>query len=326
MLNELLPGVREIRAPLAAGYLWAALIWLIWGRHLPDASHATDVLSDLYALSKNISPIAIGIAASFLAYLIGILSISLSDWMTGYIENRLNVSVRYERRLRGIKDHTKFMRKAKKLQKRVDKNEVIQRLRETLEQRLEPHRESIAKEVFENKTREKLNVIRSKMRHPSASNRMLNKSGEFDEYFVSDVQTIVIDDLIVALERDLPLVPARLLGHDSELYNVYDRLQAEAQFRAGVALPIGFLSISLGIIVHPAWLLIILPIIAIFTTSLRKRREGLYILAESMLAGRVESPVFERLERITEASLLDRLIEDSDDDSGKPDAKVTPIL
>ena len=44
MLMNLLPGLRELRAPLAAGYLWiiTAFLWLSeWGR-LPTSRPAGD--------------------------------------------------------------------------------------------------------------------------------------------------------------------------------------------------------------------------------------------------------------------------------------------
>ena len=31
MLGNVLPGLRELRAPLAAGYLWLRFVWLVWG-------------------------------------------------------------------------------------------------------------------------------------------------------------------------------------------------------------------------------------------------------------------------------------------------------
>jgi hypothetical protein len=38
MLMNLLPGLRELRAPLVSGYLWLISAWLLLG-HLASAFH-----------------------------------------------------------------------------------------------------------------------------------------------------------------------------------------------------------------------------------------------------------------------------------------------
>jgi hypothetical protein len=35
VLTSLLPGVREVRTPLTAGYIWLTLGWLAWGSNVP---------------------------------------------------------------------------------------------------------------------------------------------------------------------------------------------------------------------------------------------------------------------------------------------------
>jgi hypothetical protein len=51
MLASLLPGLRDLRAPLAAGYLWLAAGWLYFAPLLPASVNDADrVLKDIIGL------------------------------------------------------------------------------------------------------------------------------------------------------------------------------------------------------------------------------------------------------------------------------------
>jgi hypothetical protein len=74
VLGSLLPGVREVRAPLAAGYTWLLVAWLLYGS---DASqHPTGVALDLKRLRETISTAGAAVAVGFVAYMIGVFSIA----------------------------------------------------------------------------------------------------------------------------------------------------------------------------------------------------------------------------------------------------------
>jgi hypothetical protein len=77
ILASLLPGLRDLRAPLAAGYIWLATFWVAWGRKQTDLEHRQGLIGDAYQLAHTAGPLAIGAALSFAAYVLGILSISL---------------------------------------------------------------------------------------------------------------------------------------------------------------------------------------------------------------------------------------------------------
>src|SRR4051794_39467976 len=52
MLGNVLPGVRELRAPLAGGYLWLVFAWVVWGDKLPSkGAEKADALDRLYRLA-----------------------------------------------------------------------------------------------------------------------------------------------------------------------------------------------------------------------------------------------------------------------------------
>jgi hypothetical protein len=75
MLAGLLPGVRELRAPLAAGYLWLLLGWLILEATLvsADAKGTFEPFTKLAPVAKGFG---ITVVVSFAAYLLGSLAVS----------------------------------------------------------------------------------------------------------------------------------------------------------------------------------------------------------------------------------------------------------
>ncbi len=78
MLSHLLPGLRELRAPLAAGYLWFLGFWILLGDRIPDRGEATGALKRMYELADVVSLVGTGVALSFVAYLLGVFSQGLS--------------------------------------------------------------------------------------------------------------------------------------------------------------------------------------------------------------------------------------------------------
>jgi hypothetical protein len=74
MLAGLIPGIWQIRAPLAAGYLWLFALWLALKPNLPSQDEATGVVADVIDLADAAAPVAVAVAVSFAAYLIGSIS------------------------------------------------------------------------------------------------------------------------------------------------------------------------------------------------------------------------------------------------------------
>lgn len=74
MLATLLPGIRHVRAPLAAGYLWLLALWTVAASHWPHRAEADGLAKTLYEASDQTSIVGKAVAASFIAYLLGSLS------------------------------------------------------------------------------------------------------------------------------------------------------------------------------------------------------------------------------------------------------------
>ncbi|MET8849001.1 hypothetical protein [Amycolatopsis sp. NPDC004625] len=71
MLTSLLPGVREVRTPVASGFAWLLVGWLVLADHLPRGRPAQHVFATLWDLGSYVGKGGLLVAVSFAAYLLG---------------------------------------------------------------------------------------------------------------------------------------------------------------------------------------------------------------------------------------------------------------
>jgi hypothetical protein len=75
MLSNVLPGLREIRAPLTAGYIWLISAWLVFHSSIPTEQEARGgPWEPFFDLGGVVSSFGLTVVLSVLAYLIGSLS------------------------------------------------------------------------------------------------------------------------------------------------------------------------------------------------------------------------------------------------------------
>ena len=79
MLANVLPGLRELRPPLSAGYLWLAFIWLVAAPRFPDISEADGMERRILELFRDLDVVGSGVVLSFIAYLVGAVSQATLD-------------------------------------------------------------------------------------------------------------------------------------------------------------------------------------------------------------------------------------------------------
>lgn len=75
MLSSVLPGLRELRAPVAAGFLWLVAFWFCFEARLTDDALTSGALGAAVRLEGILESIGLGATLSFGAYLIGSLSV-----------------------------------------------------------------------------------------------------------------------------------------------------------------------------------------------------------------------------------------------------------
>jgi hypothetical protein len=71
VLTNVLPGLRDVRAPLSAGFIWLVTLWLLLEDRVPTRHEASGVWASLYRLGAVIGTTGVLAAGTFLAYLIG---------------------------------------------------------------------------------------------------------------------------------------------------------------------------------------------------------------------------------------------------------------
>ncbi len=118
-LGSLLPGLREVRAPLAAGYLWLLALWLFYGGDNPDRSDARGLIERLYELEGLVSEIGLAVAVSFLAYLVG----TLTEWGT-----TAAMRTQIARRMEWFDEYLRFQAETALMELDVDRDLIQERL------------------------------------------------------------------------------------------------------------------------------------------------------------------------------------------------------
>jgi hypothetical protein len=57
LLASAIPGLRDLRAPLVAGYLWLVVVWIAVGPSTPIAAHASGpVATSVVDLAHTVGP------------------------------------------------------------------------------------------------------------------------------------------------------------------------------------------------------------------------------------------------------------------------------
>jgi hypothetical protein len=78
LLASAIPGLREIRAPLVAGYIWLLSAWLVVQPKTPITAHVLNGPAGLVVqLAHVVGPVATAAAVSVAAYLVGAVSVAL---------------------------------------------------------------------------------------------------------------------------------------------------------------------------------------------------------------------------------------------------------
>ncbi|MGI5155864.1 hypothetical protein [Microbispora sp. CA-102843] len=281
MLANLLPGIREIRAPLAAGYLWLSLIWLTWARNLPLKADATGLLADLYTLAGAVGLPAVSVAVSFAAYLIGVLSVSRSMWFAfimplppRYARPRSSSSLRdllFDLSI-GSPSRFKYRRRGVQIWSKLSTRHITD---------AKPYLAVSAwhRIIMLLAMKGILPLERwTYLTHPRLANRQ-------DAIPVTKEVLDRLDLMIGVIHREMALTPARLLGTETEVYNAYDRAKAEAEFRIGVTAPLLGLAIGTGWTVNLLAGLVMLGASALlFASGIRRLDEADHLLLEALRA------------------------------------------
>jgi hypothetical protein len=285
MLASLLPGFREVRAPLAAGYLWLMTLWILW----TPACEDSELTRSACQLNSTFSDVGLGAVAvaSFTAYLVGALSITfcslpLRRWIqaggAGRLEHLRPVSARAERYLQRLA------------------SETVARL-------------SLALALTETSLRDVLDEVLDKEAPPSSRRRPWQRRParrpavlRADSPAPPSEEEVDRDRLVDAMARELDdIVLTRLLGRDPDLFSAIDRHRAEVDLRLAIIPPLVAALAAVAIGVPPIAAIAvgagaILFVAALGWDALASQRQANEELAAAVADDRVPAPALERLE------------------------------
>ncbi len=285
MLANLLPGIRELRTPLAVGYVWLLTFWLWLPEHFKATAPTVGVPGDIARLTHYSGRLGVGIALSFIAYLIGALSVLFN----GPLVRIGSFLFWYTKPRQPGQDNLIY----------VASRIVYPNARDFWSAYLRGHPDAL--------TAATRNALRNA------------RYRAFGFSFLSDTARQAAlkhryseDDELRYLRYLIETVYAQgnvLLGREAELFAAYDRLIAEFQFRIGVSAPLIALIVTLAIRWTPLSLLALLPLLLLLRTGCKRRMQAGDVLADAVRQ--------ERLPIVTPVWLVSEGGED-DDQTGKP--------
>ncbi len=268
VLASVLPGLRQLRAPLAAGYLWLFAAGLALAELIPrPAAVQTGILRDIYDAAAVAGQSAIAVAATFTAYLVGVLSVQATAVLLP--------TLRVLRKQTPIGSRTRRVPTAPSAAGQ-------QMLREAVLDQLAVRYDG------DPELADKLAQTRTLCGTPGELSDSATRRALLDVRFD-------IDAYARNLEHDLPLMPLRLLGEEKEreIYGEFDRTRAEAEFRAAVALPIAALVVVIAVRASAWWLLALVVPALLVLEAWRQAATAADVLAESIRARAPHSPALD---------------------------------
>jgi hypothetical protein len=249
VLASLLPGVRHLRGPLAAGYLWLLVAYLSAEPSWPDRDEAGPLIDAFYRLGDFTSPAGQAIALSFLAYVAGAVSEALFNGPLGRLAIRLGMNLP-ARRMAALKGFVreelgvayKSMRWAVVDAPRSHSPTDTTELAKSFARKFAPA--FVDRVGIEGYSYTPLAYSHKRLRRTPSfwSKRRGLKARHTSEQDVfpddRQVEQMIEATAAFVVERDLGSVEFRLLREHKDLYLEADRLRAEAEFRFAVAVPL----------------------------------------------------------------------------------------
>ncbi|MFD8415498.1 hypothetical protein ACFV2Q_27675 [Streptomyces sp. NPDC059650] len=264
MLASLLPGIRELRTPLATGYLYLLTLFLLIGGRIPAKAEAPDALKRLYDIVEWMGKPAALAATTFVAYLVG-----------SVLEVRATT---FRHRLRQPRARSKQLNQVRMEHERRERWQLP-----TSHPEVDPVWREMA--VW---------ILLSKSTVDTLVRYMFGRTGRLE---------VTISELLrafVLLMNEFPQLRTRLYQADKDLYGDYDRLASEADFKVNIGAAAIVLSCVAATVVEPWWALPVGPMAYLIRRGFSTAEEANDALVQAVVTDVVKSPRFE--ERLSELS------------------------
>lgn len=266
---NLLPGVRELRTPLASGYLWLIWLWLLLGGlgWLPTERPPGDgEIARLWGLGDALGATVVLAAVSFIAYLVGsFLEMDPDGRIARLLAPRVIIARAKPRyfgilRASAVEVGSRFglneedIQEVQEMTQSVDRSlsaDAVSDLMQLLQQRKElPAINDVEgynigyalTKISEPPTVVRVASLAKYLETHPPRGTML---GFIEIGYAEGVQRNLDSySTIAQIIREMPQLASRLLVKNKDLYGKYDRLMAEASLRMNVSIPLTVLLIA----------------------------------------------------------------------------------
>lgn len=296
MLTSLLPGLRDLRAPLSAGAIWLLSIWFVAEPSVPDLEGATGIVASAYRLGGLLSAIGLGTVLAFAAYLVGSLSVFV---FSGPLRGAIHTSPEArDARLDGLSGGGREALEQVARDSRQRLEEILSLsgygVDDVLRGAARPPREPDGKIA----PARRRGWRRARPRRPPRA-AMLTATSSVP----ATPQVWQERELASLVVRDLEVIAdAQLLGRENDVFSAVDRTLAEVDFRIAVIPALLALTACLAVR-QPSVVLGVAVVLVGATTSVglmldaaRQQRKANDLLLNLLEHGRVSAPSLTRLE------------------------------
>ena len=283
VLISALPGLRELRAPLAAGYLWLATLWLIFAADLPSAREFDrGPFGRFVDIGALLSGLGSAVALTVAAYVIGSVVIDIQTLVGVYWSRWRDETLLVPREFR----------------------EQVQTSRRTTSMALSPGADALVITVLKPLVPYLADLVAVEAVITNTNEEPMLKSSAYNwaETMVSGRSDVassaeLADKVRLAagalhlssprtkwinwIDRNRELLKTRLLDLSSALYTEVDRPDAEATFRMALWPPLVVALVYLAATDSPWWLagLALAAAVAAQWIALRRRANDALITA-----------------------------------------------
>ena len=291
MLASLLPGLRDLRTPLAAGYAWLLAVWIVQGRIIVEAVETSPGLEGIRSLGAIIGSATILTVASFAAYLIGSIIPALSptpgerfeEWLAADLAKALPARLAHRRRSneRGFGGPSLQVAIRDRLAPAVDSDGYMAAFNTSALPA--DSLKSIIGEIMDHQFFDN---------DPEYAASPVERRREIVKYRFSDT---LLNEALRSVAREREILATRLQVERATLWDQYDRIQSEVELRLSLVLPLIATSLALAVAWSPWALFGLLVPMGTYGDALKRRRAATEILVQAVIAGLVSSPTIESL-------------------------------
>lgn len=291
MLASLMPGLREIRTPLAVGYAWMLVSYLAFAYRVPDTAHATGPLADLYRIGQLATPVGVAAAASVVAYLVGVAVLRATSTLTKAVLRWRRVTPYWlSRWLPGASPDDQIVEAFESV--RLDR--LADRIRDDADFRAAVVRHGVEVGRFTGAQIDEARLEELLRKHAAVRREAVD--GSLDDGWRQ----------LGELDGLLPLMVQRMRGQDEHAAAEYDRLTTESEFRTGMAWPLLALLVVVAVRASPWWLVCLPAVPLLIASGSSASFQATMLLKTIIAARRYDEPVVQVLDSVPAQQLLSR--------------------